>query len=59
MEARSAEIALLADAIGTASKLLKTDRAVLRKMRHADEDVRIGTPGPKNGAPMNGGRGAS
>jgi circadian clock protein KaiC len=59
MEARSAEIALLADAIGTASKLLKTDRAVLRKMRHADEDVRIGTPGPNNGAPINGGRGAS
>ena len=39
MEARSAEIAVLADATGSASKLLKTDRAVLRKMRHADEDV--------------------
>jgi circadian clock protein KaiC len=60
MEARSAEIALLADATGTASKLVKTDRAVLRKMRHADEDVRIGRrTGSKNGAPMNGGRGAS
>jgi circadian clock protein KaiC len=60
MEARSAEMALLADATGSASNLVKTDRAVLRKMRHADEDVRIG-PGTqtKIGAPMNGGRGAS
>jgi circadian clock protein KaiC len=38
MEARRAEIALLAAATGTASKLLKTDRAVLRKMRRADEE---------------------
>jgi hypothetical protein len=60
MEARSAEIALLADATGSASKLVKTDRAVLRKMRHADNDVSIGTrTGVKDGAPMNGGRGAS
>jgi circadian clock protein KaiC len=60
MEARSAEIALLADATGSASNLVKTDRAVLRKMRHADEDVRIG-PGSrtKTGGPMNGGRGGS
>jgi circadian clock protein KaiC len=60
MEARTAEIALLADATGSASKLVKTDRAVLRKLRHADEDGRIGlrTTG-KNGSPMNGGRGAS
>jgi circadian clock protein KaiC len=60
MEARTAEMALLADATGSASNLVKTDRAVLRKMRHADEDVRIG-PGArtKTGAPMNGGRGAS
>jgi hypothetical protein len=41
MEARSAEIAVLADATGSASKLLQTDRAVLRKMRHADEEVRV------------------
>ena len=41
MEARSAEIAVLADATGSASKLLKTDKAVLRKMRHADEEVRV------------------
>jgi len=40
MEARRAEIALLADATGSASKLLRTDHAVLRKMRHADEDGR-------------------
>jgi circadian clock protein KaiC len=60
MEARSAEIALLAETTGSASNLVKTDRAVLRKMRHADEDVRIG-PGARTkiGAPMNGGRGAS
>ncbi len=60
MEARSAEMALLADATGSATKLVKTDRAVLRKMRHADEDGRIG-PGrrAKNGSPMKGGRGAS
>ena len=43
MEARSAEIAVLADATGSASKLLKTDRAVLRKMRHADDDGRAPT----------------
>ena len=60
MEARTAEMALLADATGSASNLVKTDRAVLRKMRHADEDVRIG-PGARTkiGAPLNGGRGAS
>jgi circadian clock protein KaiC len=52
MEARSAEIAVLADATGSASKLLKTDRAVLRKMRHADDDVRVATRtgSAKNGA---------
>ena len=37
MEARSAEMALLIEATGSASKLVKTDRAVLREMRHADE----------------------
>jgi circadian clock protein KaiC len=41
MEARSAEIALLAAATGSASKLVKTDRAVLRKMRRADEEAPI------------------
>jgi circadian clock protein KaiC len=40
MEARSAEIAVLADATGSASTLLRTDQAMLRKLRHADEDVR-------------------
>jgi circadian clock protein KaiC len=44
MEARSAEIAVLALATGSASKLLVTDRAVLRKMRHADEEVRVAKP---------------
>jgi circadian clock protein KaiC len=41
MEARSAEIAVLAVATGQASKLLATDRAVLRKMRHADDEVGV------------------
>jgi circadian clock protein KaiC len=60
MEARTAEMSLLADATGSASKLVKTDRAVLRKMRHADDDVRIGPAArTKIGAPINGGRGAS
>jgi circadian clock protein KaiC len=42
MEARSAEIDVLALATGQASKLRVTDRAVMRKMRHADdEEVRV------------------
>jgi hypothetical protein len=41
MEARSAEIAVLADATGSASTLLRTDQAMLRKLRHADEDIRV------------------
>jgi circadian clock protein KaiC len=55
MQARRAEIAVLADATGSASKLLTTDRAVLRKMRHADEDARV-TKGAdaKGAAPTNG-----
>jgi circadian clock protein KaiC len=60
MEARSAEISVLADATGSASKLLKTDRAVLRKMRHADEDVRVATRtgSAKNGTRRNSAAGA-
>jgi circadian clock protein KaiC len=56
MEARSAEIALLADATGSATTLVRTDRAVLRRMRHADEDVRVVTrTGSKSGTtPKNG-----
>ena len=57
MEARSAEIAVLADATGSASKLVRTDRAVLRKMRHADEDVRVPKGIGANGAAKNGDRG--
>jgi hypothetical protein len=53
MEARSAEMAVLADATGSASKLLKTDRAVLCRMRHADADIRIAT---RTGASKNGTR---
>ena len=60
MEARTAEIALLADATGSASKLVRTDRAVLRKMRHADDDGRIRPRGrAKIGVLVGGGRGRS
>jgi len=58
MEARSAEIELLALATGSASKLLATDREVLRKMRHADTEVRVSKrAGAKAGAVRNGHRG--
>jgi circadian clock protein KaiC len=58
MEARSAEISVLAEATGSASKLLKTDRAMVRRMRHADDDVRVAarTGSAKN--PANGAAGA-
>jgi circadian clock protein KaiC len=50
MEARSAEIAVLADATGSASSLLRTDQATLRKLRHADEEVRVAkSPHTKDG----------
>jgi circadian clock protein KaiC len=38
MEARAAEIKLLKEATGSASALLHSDRATLRKMRHADDE---------------------
>ena len=41
MQARNEEIKVLDSATGSASKRLTTDQAVLRKMRHADEDVRV------------------
>jgi circadian clock protein KaiC len=49
IEARNAEISLLADSTGSASKLLRADRAMMRKMRHADEEVRAVTPPTANG----------
>jgi circadian clock protein KaiC len=49
IEARNAEISLLADSTGSASKLLRADRAMMRKMRHADEEVRVATPPTANG----------
>lgn len=55
MEARSAEIEVLALATGSASKLLVTDRAVMRKMRHADEDVRVATRTGTKGEDARGG----
>jgi len=65
IEARNAEISLLADATGSASKLLRADRAMMRKMRHADEEVRAPKPASTNGSPKtnggqtsNGGEGA-
>lgn len=56
MEARSAEIAVLADATGSASKLVKTDQAVLKRMRHADEDVGVVPRPGGNGVKTNGDR---
>jgi circadian clock protein KaiC len=41
MEARNAEIALLAAATGSATTLLRTDRAMLRKLRHADDEEHV------------------
>jgi len=65
IEARNAEISLLADATGSASKLLRADRAMMRKMRHADEEVRAPKATSTNGGPKtngdpttNGGEGA-
>jgi circadian clock protein KaiC len=39
IEARSAEIAVLALATGSATQMLVSDRAMLRKMRYADEEL--------------------
>ena len=39
MDARHAEIAVLADATGLESKDVRVDRAMLRKLRHADEEL--------------------
>ena len=65
IEARNAEISLLADATGSASKLLRADRAMMRKMRHADDEVRApkatstnGGPKTNGGPATNGGEGA-
>lgn len=44
MEARDAELAVLNLATGSASKLLATDRDVLRKMRYADEEIEPAKP---------------
>jgi circadian clock protein KaiC len=44
MEARDAELRVLALATGSASKLLVTDRDVLRKMRYADEEAAPAQP---------------
>ncbi len=55
MEARSAEMEVLADATGSASMLVTTDREVLRKMRHADKEVRVAKRGQAKGVvPGNG-----
>ena len=41
IEARDAELAVLDQATGSASELLVSDRGVLRRMRHADEESPI------------------
>ena len=58
IEARNAEIEVLADATGSASRLLRTDRATMRKMRHADEEIHAATPlGANAGGPKKNGGG--
>ena len=44
IEARTAELAVLALATGSASRLVATDREVLRKMRHGDEETPVRRP---------------
>jgi circadian clock protein KaiC len=57
IEARNAEITVLADATGSASKLLRTDRATMRKLRHADEEIRVVAPkGANGGVPKKNGK---
>ncbi|HEY6557895.1 MAG TPA: circadian clock protein KaiC [Polyangiaceae bacterium] len=59
MEARNAEIAVLADATETASQLVVSDRAVLHKMRHADAEARVpARMGTKRRVRANAARGA-
>lgn len=58
MQARSAEIEVLAEATGSAKRLIKTDRAVLRKMRHADAETGATpavTGSPRGAHEVNGG----
>ena len=50
MEARTAEIALLDLASGSASKVRATDRAVLREMRHADPENALAARARAKGA---------
>jgi circadian clock protein KaiC len=49
IEARDAEMTVLADATGSASTLMRTDRATMRMMRHADADELpdVGRPSAK------------
>jgi hypothetical protein len=48
-------MALLAEATGSASELVTTDRAVLKKMRHADKEPHVAKrTGVKGGAHTNG-----
>jgi circadian clock protein KaiC len=54
MEARNAEIAVLADATGSASTLRRTDQATLRKLRHADQEFAGRTIAKRTSAKRNG-----
>ena len=53
IEARDAELAVLDQATGSASQLLASDRGVLRRMRHADEEqpMSISPPADPTTAP--------
>jgi hypothetical protein len=54
MEARAAEMALLVEATGSASELVTTDRAVLKKMRHADKEPHVAKRAAKGAVHTNG-----
>jgi hypothetical protein len=58
MDAREAEIEVLAVATGTRSELVATDLKVLRKMRHADEQP-VAKPPAKGASKRSGQRGAA
>lgn len=56
MEARAAELSVVDSAAGSASTLQKSDREMLRKLRHADDEVAVGASQGARRAPTRSGR---
>ncbi len=56
MEARAAELSVVDSAAGVASTLLKADREMLRKLRHADDEEAIGESADASRTPAGRGR---